>query len=55
MVGADAGAPAIDPHEHRADYRLKKIEDLMNVRGVREKSFLSLKDLITATPPKTEK
>ena len=33
----------------------KKIEDLMNVRGVGEKSFLSLKDLITVTPPKTEK
>ena len=33
----------------------KKIEDLMNVRGVGEKSFLSLKDLITVSPPKTEK
>jgi competence protein ComEA len=33
----------------------KKIEDLMNVRGVGEKSFLSLKDLITVTPPRTEK
>ena len=33
----------------------KKIEDLMNVRGVGEKSFLSLKDLITVTPPKVEK
>ena len=33
----------------------KKIEDLMNVRGVGEKSFLSLKDLIMVSPPKTEK
>jgi competence protein ComEA len=33
----------------------KKIEDLMNVRGVGEKSFLSLKDLITVSPPKAEK
>jgi comEA protein len=33
----------------------KKIEDLMNVRGVGEKSFLSLKELITVSPPKTEK
>ena len=33
----------------------KKIEDLMNVRGVGEKSFLSLKELITVTTPKPEK
>jgi len=33
----------------------KKIEDLMNVRGVGEKSFLSLKELITVSVPKTEK
>ena len=33
----------------------KKIEDLMNVRGVGEKSFLSLKDLITVTPPRVDK
>jgi competence protein ComEA len=33
----------------------KKVEDLMNVRGVGEKSFLSLKELITVSPPKAEK
>jgi competence protein ComEA len=33
----------------------KKIEELMNVRGVGEKSFLKLKALITVTPPKTER
>ena len=33
----------------------KEIEDLMNVCGVGEKSFLSLKDLIMVSPPKTEK
>ena len=32
----------------------KKIEDLMNVRGVGEKSFLKLKPLITVTPAKGE-
>lgn len=42
------------------DYRqqnggFKKIEELMNVRGVGEKSFLKLKALITVTPPKTER
>ena len=30
----------------------KKIEDLMNVRGVGEKSFLKLKALVTVTPVK---
>ena len=32
----------------------KKVEDLMNVRGVGEKSFLKLKPLITVTPQKGE-
>ncbi|MDA1306949.1 MAG: helix-hairpin-helix domain-containing protein [Acidobacteria bacterium] len=30
----------------------KKVEDLMNVRGIGEKTFLTLKPLITVTPPK---
>jgi competence protein ComEA len=30
----------------------KKVEDLMNVRGIGEKTFLSLKPLITVAPPK---
>jgi competence protein ComEA len=33
----------------------KRIEELMNVRGVGEKSFLTLKALITVTPPRTER
>lgn len=33
----------------------KKIEDLMNVRGIGEKSFLTLKPLVTVTAPKPEK
>jgi comEA protein len=32
----------------------KKIEEIMNVRGVGEKSFLKLKSLITITPPNPE-
>jgi competence protein ComEA len=40
------------------DYRqknggFKKAEELMNVQGIGEKSFLKLKALITVTPPKT--
>ena len=30
----------------------KKIEDLMNVRGIGEKSFLKLKPLVTVSPAK---
>ncbi len=32
----------------------KKIEELMNVPGIGEKSFLKLKELITVTPPKVK-
>ena len=31
----------------------KKIEDLMNVRGIGEKGFLKMKGLITVTAPKS--
>jgi competence protein ComEA len=46
--------------ERIVDYRqknggFKKVEDLMNVRGVGEKSFLKLKPLITVAPARTER
>jgi competence protein ComEA len=42
--------------EHRQkNGAFKKIEELMNVKGIGEKSFLRLKPLITVAPPKTEK
>jgi competence protein ComEA len=54
--------PGIGPRtaERIVEYRdknggFKKIEELMNVRGVGEKSFLKLKDLITVTPPKADR
>jgi competence protein ComEA len=31
----------------------KKIEELMNVKGIGEKMFLKLKPLVTVTPPKS--
>jgi competence protein ComEA len=31
----------------------KKVEELMNIRGIGEKSFLKLKPLVTVTAPKT--
>jgi len=33
----------------------KKVEELMNVRGIGEASFLRLKALITITPPSSER
>ncbi len=33
----------------------KKLEELMNVRGIGEVSFLKLKPLVTVTPPRTER
>jgi competence protein ComEA len=33
----------------------KRIEDLMNVKGIGEKSFLKLKPLVSVGPPKTDK
>ena len=49
--------PGIGPKtaERILDYRqksgnFKKIEELMNVKGIGEKSFLKLKNLITVTP-----
>lgn len=54
--------PGIGPAtaQRIVDYRqqnggFKKIEDLMNVRGVGEASFLKLKSLVTLTPPRPER
>ena len=33
----------------------KKIEDLMNVRGIGESSFLKIKPLVVVSPPRTER
>jgi competence protein ComEA len=46
--------------ERIVEYRQKsggfrKIEELMNVRGIGEKNFLKLKPLITVSAPRTER
>src|SRR5512137_2714601 len=39
--------------EHRQkNGPFKKVEELMNVKGIGEKNFLKLKPLVTVTPPK---
>jgi len=50
-IGARTAAAIVEYREKNGPF--KKIEELMNVKGIGEKSFLRLKPLVTVTPPKT--
>ena len=52
-IGARTAALIVEYRQKNGGF--KKIEDLMNVRGVGEKSFLKIKPLITVIPPKAER
>jgi competence protein ComEA len=49
-VGPATAQRIVEYREQNGSFR--KVEELMNVRGIGEKSFLKLKPLITVTAPK---
>lgn len=51
-IGAATAARIVEYREKNGPF--KKTEELMNVRGIGEKSFLKLKPLVTIAPPRTE-
>ncbi|MBM3777244.1 MAG: helix-hairpin-helix domain-containing protein [Acidimicrobiia bacterium] len=52
-VGATTAARIVEYREKSGGF--KKVEELMNVRGIGEKSFLKLKAMITVGPPKVDR
>jgi competence protein ComEA len=51
-IGPKTAALIVQHREKNGQF--KKIEEIMNIRGIGEKSFLKLKSRLTVTPPKAE-
>ena len=52
-IGPATAARIVEYRQKNGSF--KKVEDLMNIRGIGEKSFLKLKPLITVTPVKADR
>jgi comEA protein len=52
-IGPATAARIVEYRQKNGNF--KKIEDLMNIRGIGEKSFLKLKPLISVTPVKADR
>jgi len=52
-IGPATAARIVEYRQKNGSF--KKVEDLMNIRGIGEKSFLKLKPLITVTPLKADR
>jgi comEA protein len=50
-IGPAVAARIIEHRQKNGGF--KKVEELMNVKGIGEKSFLKIKALVAVTPPKT--
>lgn len=50
-IGAATAARIIEHRQKNGPF--KKVEELMNVRGIGEASFLKLKPLVSVAPPRT--
>jgi competence protein ComEA len=51
-IGPKTAAAIIEYRQKNGGF--KKIEELMNIKGIGEKAFLKIRELITVTPPKTD-
>lgn len=52
-IGPSTAARIVEYRQKNGSF--KKIEDLLNIRGIGEKSFLKLKPLLTVTPVKADR
>ncbi|MEO7272356.1 MAG: helix-hairpin-helix domain-containing protein [Vicinamibacterales bacterium] len=52
-IGARTAQAIVDQRQKSGGF--KKIEDLMNIKGIGEKSFLKLKPMVTVSADKAEK
>jgi len=50
-IGPTVAARIIEYRQKNGNF--KKVEELMNVKGIGEKAFLKIKALLTVAPPKT--